>query len=340
VWYHVTWGDPSFLPHSWLQRTGTYGGVVGIDAFFVISGFIIPHALHRARYRLRNFPRFVAKRMLRLDPPYLASIVGILLLTLAAPLLPQLRIHGLHRVTTTQLLAHLGYANAVLRYRWLNGVYWTLAIEFQYYLLIAVLFPFVVGLPPRSRWLLVVALVAGAWLPRGFLLKTPFNDNLILSYLGLFAAGILTFQFRAGLLSRSAYLALLAGACVGVLMRLSAASAMTALCTALVIAFVPLTLRGLTWLGECSYSLYLIHEPVRWLAFAVAVAYLPATPLVRGIAACLTAVAAVVAARGFYHLIERPSQRWSSRVRYGARRQATATEGMVGTNATFGRPPT
>ena len=316
VWYHVTWGDPDFLLHGWIQRTGRYGGVGGVDVFFVISGFIIPFALHRAHYRVQNFPRFVVKRMLRLDPPYLASILVVLVLLAVAPFLPQLTIHRLHQVTWPQVLAHLGYANALVGYRWLNGVYWTLAIEFQYYLLIALIFPFVVHLPARTRWLLVVALVSAAWLPRGFIPSNGFDDNLILSYLGLFAAGIVTFQLRAGLVARREYFALLALAAVGILVRLDAVAAIAGVGAALLIAFVPVSAASLRWLGQGSYSLYLIHEPVRWVTFAAAVAYLPATPFARGVAGCATAVIAVLTARIFYLLVERPSQRWSGRMNY------------------------
>lgn len=40
---------------------------------------------------------------------------------------------------------HLGYLNAFVHKKWLNPVFWTLAIECQIYLLIAVLYPLVVS---------------------------------------------------------------------------------------------------------------------------------------------------------------------------------------------------
>jgi peptidoglycan/LPS O-acetylase OafA/YrhL len=47
----------------------------------------------------------------------------------------------LHRVRARELFAHLGYLNGFFAYRWGNSVYWTLAIELQYYLVIALVFP-------------------------------------------------------------------------------------------------------------------------------------------------------------------------------------------------------
>ena len=46
-------------------------GWLGVDVFFVISGFIIPFSLHRSGYQIGQFGRFLLKRIIRLDPPYL-----------------------------------------------------------------------------------------------------------------------------------------------------------------------------------------------------------------------------------------------------------------------------
>src|SRR5689334_14543570 len=73
-WFHLTNGNPSFLTGGPLKSSGTYGWL-GVEMFFVISGFVIPYSLHKAGYDLKSFGTFVAKRIIRLDPPYLVSIV-------------------------------------------------------------------------------------------------------------------------------------------------------------------------------------------------------------------------------------------------------------------------
>jgi len=48
---------------------------------FVISGFVIPWSLYRSQYVLRDYPKFLLKRNVRLYPPYLASIAITILAT-------------------------------------------------------------------------------------------------------------------------------------------------------------------------------------------------------------------------------------------------------------------
>src|SRR5215210_4781626 len=51
-WFHLTsftYATPDGWFYSALRRTGTYGWL-GVEVFFVISGFVIPYSLHRAKY--------------------------------------------------------------------------------------------------------------------------------------------------------------------------------------------------------------------------------------------------------------------------------------------------
>jgi hypothetical protein len=61
-------------------RVLTAYGWLGVDVFFVISGFVIPYSLHGTGYSIRNFPRFMLRRVVRLEPPYLASILFAVML--------------------------------------------------------------------------------------------------------------------------------------------------------------------------------------------------------------------------------------------------------------------
>ena len=73
-WYHAV-GLIQPAPSA-LTTLGSYG-FMGVQVFFVVSGFVIPYALHRAHYQLPQYPRFLAKRLLRLHPPYLAVVATI-----------------------------------------------------------------------------------------------------------------------------------------------------------------------------------------------------------------------------------------------------------------------
>src|SRR5437867_2266496 len=136
-WFHLTNGNRAFLPDGWLKSSGAYGWL-GVETFFVISGFVIPYALFNANYSLRSYGRFIAKRMVRLDPPYLLSIALVIAFAYISAFTPGFRGQSPH-YTLKQILLHLGYANFVFGYQWVNIVYWTLAIEFQYYLLVGLI---------------------------------------------------------------------------------------------------------------------------------------------------------------------------------------------------------
>src|SRR5262245_38837846 len=113
-WFHLTrfhYSTPDPRAFALVRRTGEYGWL-GVEVFFVISGFVIPYSLYRARYRLRDFFSYLARRIVRLDPPYLAAIAVILTLALLASLKSGRPIEVEARpVDWTRVLLHLGYLN-------------------------------------------------------------------------------------------------------------------------------------------------------------------------------------------------------------------------------------
>src|SRR5262245_47119745 len=150
----VAWGHFAGGQGRWLDWTGHYG-YTGVFIFFVISGFIIPYSLHRSGYTLRNFGRFMVKRAIRLYPPYLISIPISLLAAnfLLAPMSVGPAIHP----TARQTFYHLIFLNDLAHVPWINVVYWTLAIEWQWYVLVGLFFAFLVSRSPVLRFLPVAA---------------------------------------------------------------------------------------------------------------------------------------------------------------------------------------
>ena len=64
---------------------------MGVTAFFVISGFVLPLSLSSNGYRLSDAPVFLLKRAVRLEPPYLATILLIVTLGYVSTLVPLFR---------------------------------------------------------------------------------------------------------------------------------------------------------------------------------------------------------------------------------------------------------
>lgn len=311
-WLHLTHGTFPLLPDGWLKRSGTFGWL-GVEIFFVISGFIIPHALYRARYRITDYPVFLAKRIIRLDPPYLVCIALVILLGWLTGIMPDFDGESF-RISFAQFLLHLGYLNVFFGYKWLNPVFWTLAIEFQYYLAVGLLFPLIKGTDMRLK--VVVAVVLGTL---AFLIPSLL---FLPRYLFVFMMGMATFQYRNQLLSRRQYLIAVAVLGVGAYLTLGKLVAFAGAVAALLIAFVTVRFYLLHFFGEISYSLYLLHMPV-----AVIVARL-CSPFIHSerdviIALFLALAACVGSAYLLYRFVEKPAQGWSSALQFGLRRRPT-----------------
>lgn len=107
-------------------------GALGVDVFFVISGFVIPFSLHAGKYVLQDYFRFLYKRLLRLHPPYLAALA----LTLVVMYLSYRARQLAFPETTTTILKSLAYLHIPMD----NPVFWTLKVEAQYYIFIGLFY--------------------------------------------------------------------------------------------------------------------------------------------------------------------------------------------------------
>jgi peptidoglycan/LPS O-acetylase OafA/YrhL len=119
VWFHFTNGNPNFLEDGALKASGTFGWV-GVEVFFVVSAFIIPFTLYKRGYTTsEHYPRFLAKRLLRLEPPYLACVALTVLLGYWSSALPGFR--GVApSYTPVQVFLHIGYLVGFSNYEWVN----------------------------------------------------------------------------------------------------------------------------------------------------------------------------------------------------------------------------
>jgi peptidoglycan/LPS O-acetylase OafA/YrhL len=118
-------------------------GWLGVDIFFVISGFVIPYTIFGRHYSIADFPRFMLRRLVRLEPPYLLSILMGIILWHAASMVPGF-LGSEPTYTLPQVAFHLFYAIPLTQYGWLSPVYWTLAYEFVFYILVGLFFPFLI----------------------------------------------------------------------------------------------------------------------------------------------------------------------------------------------------
>ena len=120
----------------------TPGGFVGVDAFFVISGFLITQMIVRELVRTESleFARFYSRRIRRLLPA--AVVVTLTTIGVGRHLISPLRLKGLgwDAITTTLYGANYRFYFSQVDYLNLGAKpslllhYWSLAVEEQFYL--------------------------------------------------------------------------------------------------------------------------------------------------------------------------------------------------------------
>ena len=139
---------------------GLQGGYVGVDVFFVLSGFLITSLLinERTSSGTISLSSFYARRVRRLLP--VSSLVAVLTLGASYIWLEPIRV----RTLTSDMIATAGFAsNFLFAYRGADYLqssmppsplqhYWSLAVEEQFYLVWPVLIAVVcLGLKNQSR---------------------------------------------------------------------------------------------------------------------------------------------------------------------------------------------
>ena len=305
AWGHFVAGQGKFL-----GPTGKYG-YLGVDIFFVISGFVIPWSLYRSRYVLRDYPRFLLKRNVRLYPPYLASI-AITILATNFILVPLFHVPRM-TVTGRDLLLHFAYLNDIAHVRWINVVYWTLAIEFQWYLLIGLVLPLLVSARKWLRFAVVTAMMLAYF--------TIYWDRLVFHYLPVFLIGVFVFQYRTELIRRREMLGLIAVMVLSMARLSGWLVPMVAVPTGLLIAFSALQSRAMDRVGDVSYSLYLLHLPIGVSVIGLLSHWIPYSSYFIGVLDVVGIAASMWAAWIMYQFIEKPSQEMSSAIKFARRVQ-------------------
>lgn len=298
-------------------------GYLGVPIFFVISGFVIAHSVGSERVTGGFVARFIARRSLRLDPPYWASIVFFVALQWLS-----MRFVAGKQASYPDgqtVLAHLFYLQGILGRPAINTVYWTLCLEVQFYLSYVLLLGLVQRAgsgQPRPTILMLAVAATLASLPGLFGALTP--AATIVWFPGLwygFLLGVCTYWCYRELLDVRIWAGYVALVALAGLLR-SDPFALAAAATAIAFHFLTrgdglARLTGARWLqhlGRVSYSLYLVHNPFTGAFYAVAYR-LTGRSVALEAAWFLPAVLANVAAASlFWWLIERPSARLSSRL--------------------------
>lgn len=329
------------LPTHYAPLLGPFGDVIarghmGVDGFFILSGMVLAHAHPELPLSWTAARAFWAKRLVRIYPVHLATLLALALMVGSAmalgvqPREPER--FGPGELVNHVLLIHAwGFSE---RWAW-NYPSWSISAEWAGYLL----FPlFWVWLRPRGAVALACVLVlalAGAMAARGYAAATGLTltfDGGLIRFFPEFVAGIATVPLLPALASRvSGRWLALAGAALtapGAALAIDAMAlpGLWALLTGLMLAArqgrgaVLGGSRALIWLGELSYAFYmcfaLAETMLATLFRRVAVDPAEAKLAYIGSMTALTLLLAVTA----WYCVERPALRAYAGRGGGARR--------------------
>ncbi len=314
---------PQIVP--WIFRHGD----LGVQIFFVISGFVIAYSVRGHRMNGRFLGRFALRRSIRLDPPYWFTIAAVIATGFFSKY--GLGNRDVSLPTVGQVVAHVFYCYQILGYDDIYPVFWTLCHEVQFYLIFIVLLGIGQRLTRPEAAAGRINGVALPWVMLLFAMPTILSASGWFQYPGLcldtwylFGLGVLAYGVVFGQLPWQVF----AGVCLCVaginldMEQVEPAQKAMGLITA--VSFVLIGLRGhlrdwgdvpaLQFLGRISYSLYLIHGVVGYRLLSVGDRLTGANPWFAvgwfAAALCLS----VVTASWMYRCIEAPSialaRRW------------------------------
>lgn len=327
--------------------TAISNGWMAVQWFFVIAGLGSALAARERAPDLRDTPRHILQRVLRLGAAYWVTIVLTALLTLIA-------IHVWNDFslndappTLPQFLAHLGFLQDIQGHDCLTTGIWFIAIALQ--------------LDIAFIGLLALAKLASGWLgqraetfPREGMLIACFAPLALWSLFGsihdsatdmwfhhffcLYMLGVLIGWTIAGRVQARwfwIYVAII----VGQLFWQFSKEVMIALVAALTIYGAWRAQRLNTWLnwsplqylGRISYSLFLIHYPTSWLVGRWGYQLTGDHPVASLGWLLLGLVASIGAAHLLYTYVERPALEWARHI--GRKRSLANTTSPPGAPA-------
>jgi peptidoglycan/LPS O-acetylase OafA/YrhL len=246
-------------------------GYLGVQLFFVISGFIIAYSAEG-----RSAVQFGIARFVRIYP---AFIVCMVLTSLAVVLFGAPRF----QITIAQVIANLIVVSPALKQPFVDGAYWSLVYELVFYAWVTLLLMLNLftghGKAIVASW--IVISFANIVIDSSILRQLFLTDQS-----GFFAAGLMIHEFFRGRGGARALLLLSAATMTAILQATREAAELSThygvVFDELVVAAISLASIFAVWLciplthppipkclavalGGCTYPLYLLHQQIGYI---------------------------------------------------------------------------
>jgi len=263
--------------------------------------------MYSAGFKFSDFSKFLLKRLARLEPPYVFSVILVLMVLLSREYFFGLQNTHIE-ISIKQVFLHFGYLIPFFEnYQWLNEVYWTLAIEFQYYFFIALLFI------PLIHSNLIYRILIGA----GIVGLSFIGSREFLPYwLPVFYIGIITFMFNVNHLNKKEFYLTLFFLISFCLYKYPFPSVVYMLIPVIAILFFAnYKIPVLNFFGKMSYSIYLIH-PIIGASLINILSHRYTDPLGKITVILTGTIVTLISSYAMYLLIENPSKKLSASIKY------------------------
>ena len=269
------------LPFLELGRYTRYG-YLGVELFFIISGYVVLLSAQGKTIR-----QFFVSRLVRLYPAFwIACTLTFLAKRLWGPTRSDAHMPTMLHAGFGQYLCNMTMLEEFIGIDPIDGAYWSLTAELTFYFLVSLLLAF--RLMRYVDWILVGWLMYAVvpFFPHA---NTPFAALLIPTYAPFFVAGMLFFLVQQPTPNRSFRYVLLVFAYLAALQSslrearenghyyqdeflepIVAAIITTFFLLFVLIASHKLNLSRYKWLlglGSLTYPLYLIHSDIGYIAF-------------------------------------------------------------------------
>ena len=303
-----------------------FHGYLGIQIFFVLSGFVIAYSLREVRVDLSFFTSFFVRRSLRLDPPY--WMVVIISLALAAMASLTFKSGADFPFNGWQIFYNIVYLPDLVQVPLIVPVAWTLCIEFQFYIFFALLLMVIHKFRINNFYVLFLWGILSLFsiLQNTPLAVLPLKPVTFIPHWYSFFLGCATCWAMLGKIDKKFLWANYIMITIGSFWTLTP-HAIVSVATAVIIHLISeagglhrvLRESFFQYMGSISYSLYLIHWPVGMklvdLGFKGLDYYQPpfAMPLLLISSFALT----ILSADLFHRIVERPSHLLSRNRNWG-----------------------
>lgn len=309
VLFHYTGSVlPTIRPNA-LTDPMAYGKL-GVQVFFVISGFVIPYALQRSGYTWSGLRLFMARRFTRIAPPAYVAALFMILFYYSAIIINGHPVEGneIPAIGWRSVIGNLTFLAEYMDTLWFNFVYWSLTAEFEFYLVIGLMFPLLRSGSPTWRVALLLVAVALSCLIPG---------PKFFHYSAYFLLGMLIYLWQETTTSRALLIAVgLLTVTLDIVHDHLLAISVSLVATGIIATRTTARTAVTDWLGKVSYSLYIIHVPVAYFAESIVkrLTELHTTPMGKLVLLAGYLILSFIAAELFHRWVERPFINLSKRL--------------------------